>query len=578
MFGRNAGTGRTHLRVALLMDAIEDDYQAAILQGAAGVARQEGLELWCLAGGVVGDHSKDPRSVRNFLFGLLRPSDFDGILVLSGPLGTQMGVSGLDGWLKRYGGVPMVSVGVELASCQNVIVDGAPGMKEVLCHLIQQHSHRRIAFIRGPVTSFEAEQRFAAYREVLARFGIVEDPRLILQGTWLRESGALAVRELFDERGMAIDAVGAIACANDYMALGAMDALRDRGISVPSNIAVTGFDDGEVGKSAIPPLTTVQQPTEAMGREGMRRLLAVMNGEGQTHVTRLPTTMVTRRSCGCAKGPVLLNKLSPGRPGRSLEAAVLERRTLIFAELSRSARGSLVGAGLRWEERLVTAFLADLRSQSGEVFLSFLDQLIAGLQRGGGDVTQLQPVLSTLRRVLLDCAPGELEALTRVNDLVDAARELVGEWFVRGETLRRIEVVEFSRALSRVSGILLRQSDGMHQRTSFEHGLRRLGFSALSLGIFEELGRASDQCRCLAAFEPSGRIGLQSHFRSSDFSATGVFGQERGALLVQALVYESEPMGLLTVPLGLYHGSVYEQMRETFALGLRGFRLATRDA
>jgi hypothetical protein len=57
-----------------------------------------------------------------------------------------------------------------------------------------------------------------------------------------------------------------------------------------------------------------------------------------------------------------------------------------------------------------------------------------------------------------------------------------------------------------------------------------------------------------------------------------VFGQERGALLVQALVYETEPMGLLTVPLGLYHASVYEQMRETFALGLRGFRLATRDA
>jgi DNA-binding LacI/PurR family transcriptional regulator len=576
MVGRNVAK-RTHRRVALLMDAIEDDYQAAILQGAAGAAKQEGLELWCLAGGVVDDHAKDPRSMRNFLFALLRPSDFDGILVLSGPLGTHVGVSRLDEWLKRYGGVPMVSVGVELASCQNVIVDGAPGMREVLTHLIQQHSHRRIAFIRGPATSFEAEERFAAYREVLARFGIAEDPRLILQGNWLRESGALAVRELFDERGMAIDAVGAIACANDYMALGAMDALRDRGISVPSNVAVTGFDDGEVGKSAIPPLTTVQQPTEVMGREGMRRLLAAMNGEAPTHLTRLPTAMVTRRSCGCAKGSVLLNKRSATSSSRSLEAAVLERRTLIFAELSRSSRGSFVGAGLRWEERLVTALLADLRNQNGDAFLSFLDQLMAGLQRGGGDATQLQPVLSTLRRVLHDCAAGELEAVTRINDLVDAARELVGEWLVRGETLRRLQVVEFSRALTRVSGILLQQSDDMHQRASFEHGLRRLGFSALSLGIFDELGRASEQCRCLAGFEPSGRLGLQSHFRSSDFSA-GVFGQERAPLLVQALVFDSEPMGLLTVPLGQYHASLYEQMRETFALGLRGFRLATRDA
>jgi DNA-binding LacI/PurR family transcriptional regulator len=69
----------------------------------------------------------------------------------------------------------------------------------------------RIAIVRGPATSFEAEERFAAYREVLAQFGITEDPRLVLQGDWLRESGATAMRELFDERGMAVDAVSDIA-------------------------------------------------------------------------------------------------------------------------------------------------------------------------------------------------------------------------------------------------------------------------------------------------------------------------------------------------------------------------------
>jgi DNA-binding LacI/PurR family transcriptional regulator len=577
MFERNAAKSRTRPRVALLMDAIEDDYQSAILQGASSAAQQDGLELWCLAGGVVTNAPGDPRGVRNFLFDLLDPSDFDGILVLSGSLGTQLGVAAFDRWLQRYSAVPMVSVGVELSSCRSVVADGAPGMKEVLSHLVQQHNHRRIAFVRGPTTSFEAEERFAAYREVLARFGITEDQRLILQGNWLRESGAAAVRELFDERGIATDAVTAIACANDYMALGVIDALRDRGIAIPSRVAVTGFDDGEVGKCAVPPLTTVQQPTELMGREGMRRLVAAMKGQAETNLNRLPTTIVGRRSCGCSKSSVLLNKRRPTRPGRSLEAAVIERRALIFAELSRSARGSFIGAGLRWEERLVTALLADLRAQGGEAFLSVLDQLMAGLQRAGGDVTEVQPMLGTLRRVLHDCAPGQLEDLTCINDLMDAARELVGEWLVRGETLRRMEVIEFSRALSRVSGTLLRQSDRAHQRASFEQSLRRLGFSALSLGIFEEPGSASERCRALAAFEPSGRLQPQSHFRSSDFAAPGVFEQERAPLLVQALVYEGEPMGLLTVPLGQYHTSLYEQMRETFAISLRGFRLAAKD-
>jgi DNA-binding LacI/PurR family transcriptional regulator len=578
MFERNAGSGRRRRRVALLMDAIEDDYQAAVLRGAAGAALQDGLELWCFAGGVVGEQQKDARCVRNFLFDLLCPSDFDGILVLSGSLSSELGVAAFDEWLKRYQTVPMVSVGVELAGCQSVISDGAPGMREMVSHLIQQHNHRRIAFIRGPVTSFEAEERFAVYRQVLAQFEIAEDPRLVLQGNWLRESGAMAVHELFDARGMAVEAVSAIVCANDSMALGAMESLRDRGISVPSNIAVTGFDDGDIGKCAVPPLTTVQQASEAMGRDGMRRLLAVMNGESETHLTRLPTTMVRRRSCGCAKASALLSKRNPSKAGRSLEAAVIERRMLIFAELSRSARGSFAGAGARWEERLVTALLADFQNPSAEPFLSLLDQLMAGLQRAGGDLTQVQPMLGTLRRVLLDCAAGDLEAVTRIDDLVDAARELVGEWFVRGERLRRLEVTEFSRALSRVTGSLLRQSAGARQRALLEQRLRQLGFSSLSLGIFEEPGRASEQCLCLAALESSGRPVLQTHFRSSDFAALGVFEQERAPLLVQGLVYEEEPMGLLTVPLTTRDSSLYEQMRDTFSIGLRGFRLAARDA
>ena len=273
----------------------------------------------------------------------------------------------------------------------------------------------------------------------------------------------------------------------------------------------------------------------------------------------------------------MLNRHSGAKVGRSLEIAVLERRAVIFAELSRSARGSFVGAGVRWEERLVTALLTDLRGQHDDAFLSALDQLMTGLQREGSDLTQVGPMLGTLRRLLLDCAPSELEAIIRIGDLVDAARDLVGEWLMRGEALRRMEVIELSRALSRVSGSLLRSADGTPQRASFEQALRQLDFSALSLGLFNEPGRASEQCLCLAAFEARGGLQSKSHFPSSDFAAPGVFGEWRGAVLVQALVYENEPLGLLTVPLGHHHGSLYEQMREMFALSLRGFRLATRQ-
>lgn len=567
---------RARRRVALLMDAIEDDYQAGIARGAASAGQHAGLELWCLAGGVVGDPSKDHRSLRNYLFDLIDAASFDGVLVL-GALGDQIGVPALDRWMQRFGALPAVSLGVELPSRHSIVVDGAPGMKETLRHLIQVHHHRRIAFVRGPVTSFDAEERYEAYRQVLQEFGITEDPRLVLQGSWLRESGAAAVRELYDERGMKVDAVSAIASANDYMALGVMDALRERGIGVPGDVAVTGFDDVDAGKCSVPPLSTVQQPTDALGREGVQRLLALMDGKQQPKLVRLPTTTVGRRSCGCAKTDVLMHRRSPAKPGRALEVAVLERRDLIFAELSRSARGSLVGAGPRWEERLLSSILADLRGPGDGLFLTAVDQLMAGLQRAGAELAQVQPVLSTLRRALQDCASGDSE-VGRIGDLLDSARELVGEWLVRGESLRRIEVVDFLRGLSQVSGLLLGEPGGAAQREVFEERLRRLGIGALSLGLFTEEGKASATCQCLAGFEPSGRARPEAQFRSSAFAASGVFDHERNALLVQPLIYEREPMGLLTFALGERHGSVYEQMRETFSLALRGFRLAARAA
>jgi DNA-binding LacI/PurR family transcriptional regulator len=567
--------GRKRRRVALLMDAIEDDYQAGIVRGAASASQHANIELLCLAGGVITDAAEDQRGQRNFLFDLIEPRSLDGVLVLGGSLGNLQGIPAFSEWMRRFSGLPMVSLGVELSTCHSLVVDGAPGMKDTLRHLIEVHNHRRIAFIRGPLTSFEAEERYVAYREVLQEFGITEDPRLVLQGSWLRESGAAAVAELFDTRGMAVDAVSAIVSANDYMALGAMDALRDRGINVPGDVAITGFDDVDVGKCAVPPLTTVQQPTDAMGREGVRLLLALMEGKTEPKLTRLPTTIVGRRSCGCAKASVLIHRRSPAKPGRPLEVAVLERRALIFAELSRSARGSLVGAGPRWEERLLSAIVSDLQGQNDGAFLQAVDQLMAGLQRAGAELAHAQPVLSTLRRALQDCATGDQEAAARIDDMLDSARELVGEWLVRGETLRRIEVVEFLRGLANVSGLLL-SSPALSLRKNFEEGLRRLGIVALSLGLFTEPGKASAQCLCLAGFEPSGRARVETHFRSADFAPSGVFANERGALLVQPLVFDGEPMGLLSVVLGEQHGSVYEQMRETFAIALRGYRLAAQ--
>jgi sigma-B regulation protein RsbU (phosphoserine phosphatase) len=561
-------------RVAFLMDAAEDDYQVGILRGISRAAEATNIQLVCVAGGVVGDPAVDHRSQRNFLFDLLDARQFEGVIALSGALGNQLGVAGFERFLQRFRGRPIVNLGIAVPGMHSISVDGATGMRDVVLHLIKVHNHRRIAFIRGPATSEEAEQRYAAYRAALDETGIAFDPRLVLQGSWLRESGSLAVRELFDDRAMRVEAVSAIAAANDYMALGALDVLAERGVAVPSDIAVTGFDDLDITRVAVPPLTTVRQPTEALGRDGLRRLVSLMNGGEEPLTSELVAQIVERRSCGCAKIDGQQSAPRAAARARTFEAAIIERRTLICAELARVAHGAMFGVGSGWEQRLLAAVLSDLTGQGTSVFLAAIDQVVVKLQRAGGQLSVCQAVLSLLRREILDCASGDSDVVARAEDLFYAARELLAESLVRTEISKKIETLSQLREFSQASALLLGDRTLAELREQFELRFRALGIPAFALGVFKEPGKVSEECLCLAAYSSARRFRIPETFRASELGPTDLFAQDSGALLVQPLVFDGQPMGIVTVMLSTLDITIFEQLREILGAGLRGFRLA----
>jgi DNA-binding LacI/PurR family transcriptional regulator len=561
-------------RVAFLMDAAEDDYQVGILRGVMRAAEPTNVQLVCVAGGVVGDPAVDHRSQRNFLFDLLDARQFEGVIALSGSLGNQLGVAGLTGFLQRFRGRPLVNLGIEVPGMHSISVDGATGMRDVVLHLIKVHNHRRIAFIRGPTTSLEAEQRYAAYRAALDESGIAFDPRLVLQGSWLPESGSLAVRELFDDRGMRVEAVSAIAAANDYMALGALAVLAERGVAVPGDIALTGFDDLDITRIAVPPLTTVRQPTEALGRDGLRRLVSLMNGGEEPLSSELVAQIVERRSCGCAKIDAQQSAYRSAGRARSFESAIIERRTLICAELARVAHGAMFGVGSGWEQRLLAAVLNDLTGQGTSALLAAIDQIVLKLQRAGGQLSVCQSVLTLLRREILDCASGDGEVVARAEDLFYAARELLAESLVRSEISKKTEMLSQLREFSQASALLLGDASLPQLREQFELRFRALGIPAFALGVFKEPGKVSEECLCLAAYSSARRFRIPETFRASELGPTDLFAQDSGALLVQPLVFDGQPMGIVTVMLSTLEITIFEQLREVLGAGLRGFNLA----
>ena len=154
--------------------------------------------------------------------------------------------------------------------------------------------HRRIGFVTGDMTLGCARDRLAGYRQALHDAGLAIDPTLIREGDFLQPRGFTCGNELLD----LAHPPTAIFTSNDVSAFGVMEAVRNRGLRIPDDVSILGFDDIPQAAQVHPSLTTVRQPLAEMGRIAVELLFTYMN-EPDAAVKRieLPTELVVRQSC-----------------------------------------------------------------------------------------------------------------------------------------------------------------------------------------------------------------------------------------------------------------------------------------
>jgi DNA-binding LacI/PurR family transcriptional regulator len=148
-----------------------------------------------------------------------------------------------------------------------------------------------IATVAGPDDMTVGADRHEGWRAALEEAGMKPRRSLAVAADFTREGGAAAAAQLLDTT----PGVDAIFAASDLMAAGVLDTLRQRGRLVPDDVAVVGFDDSELALSTDPPLTTVRQPIEQIGRTMAEQLLAQLDGAAPTGVI-LPTSLIVRLS------------------------------------------------------------------------------------------------------------------------------------------------------------------------------------------------------------------------------------------------------------------------------------------
>ena len=194
-------------------------------------------------------------------------------------------------------GLPVIYVYSQAddGSALSLLSDEEGGARLAVRHLIDIGC-RRIAHVTGP-EHFEAVlERHRGFGAAMAESGLAARPEFYLSGKWSEAWGRDAVARLFDGVAPAERPDG-LFCGNDQIARGVCDALRERGIAVPGDVAVIGFDNWEVMTSAArPPLTSIDMNLAALGREAGRLLIDMIGGERIAGIRRLPCSLVVRDS------------------------------------------------------------------------------------------------------------------------------------------------------------------------------------------------------------------------------------------------------------------------------------------
>jgi DNA-binding LacI/PurR family transcriptional regulator/signal transduction histidine kinase/ActR/RegA family two-component response regulator len=549
--------------LGVLTDWLEGEYQSAIVGGMMEAARESGVNLVLFADSMLRATFRFGER-HNVIYDLASSEAIDGLVIMAGTLGNNLGLDDLARYCERYCPRPMSSIGVPLAGMPSILVDGEQALREGIRHLVEDHQYRRIAFLGGPDANLEARDRLRTYSEVLTSCGLLPPGELVVTGDFQYESGVDAVRVLLDERGATFDAIVA---ANDQMAFGAIDALRVRNIRVPRDVAIIGFDDIGEARYWAPPLTTIRQPLGQQGRLAVEVLLQRLRGERVDDVLVLPAELVVRRSCGCysdARRVSRTSNLPPPltRPGTELtvDDALSLGRSRILEAMREAVSALSDGTPDGWEESLLDALIAELRG-SPAGFAERVNTLLKEMMRPDATGNAWQPALSALHRELMPCIASDPIMCSRAEDLLEAARVLAREAVEDIQANRRLMIERRRRSLFQATEILSAAFDLESLGKALRECLPRLDVPSAYLVLDEDISSAG--ARVVFAHDPGRDPAALEGLRDATIEGTsipdGLLPVDRTyAMVVEPLFFKDDSLGYAIFEMGPMGAFTYD--------------------
>jgi len=284
------------LNIGLLVGPTTSPYSERVMFGVNDFCKENDINLITFAGAPY--NAPDSYNSKRYLaFNLANPDYLDGIIITIGPLKRHTSDAEMKKILKRYNKLPILSIGGSIEGIPNLTPDYKQAIFDLMDHLIKVHNCRKTLLVRGVKGHYSSQVREEAYIESLKKHNIDIDKNLIVYADLNKGSAIKSIEEVF-AKDIKFDSVVTM---TEPCATGVIDVLNKKGLNVPNEIIVCGFNSSYIGLLANPSLTTVNEPTYDIGYQSAGYLLKMINGEKISDEIFFKTDLIIRESCGCKK-------------------------------------------------------------------------------------------------------------------------------------------------------------------------------------------------------------------------------------------------------------------------------------
>lgn len=555
------------ITLGLLISSTQDPYESAILRGAAHVARASHTRLICFTSGALRSYHGF-EAQRNVLYDLVTHKKVNGLIVC-GTLAHPVGMKDILKFLTRYKDIPMIGVALQIPGHPYIMVDSYQGIHDVVGHMITRHHFEKIAFLRGPRGPVESDMRFRAYRDALQEHGLPYDEKLVLQGDYTFGSGRRALEKWLRAHKKDLPGFQALVSANDSMALGAAEVLRENGLRIPQDVALTGFDDSLDARFAITPLTTVRQSPYHQGRQAAATLLSYLMGNPIQQETISPVGLVLRHSCGCSH--------FSGDNSALGDAAGLQDadqiRTQATGRLTQAFRHIPGVPAANWAGEWFDAYQADMARPGREQFLDSLAAAVRNSTEMGIELSVWQNALQGFLGALRPLAPDPLSHAR----LLDHGCQLLGQEIERLEARKRIEAEYSAYTMREISEALMTAFDLESLLEALGMELPRLHVRACHIVLFEDPRQPAGLARLIYTWNEGQATTLPAE--GIRFEATDLLPVESwrdlayGQMVVEALYSKDDRLGFVIFAIDPEQAGLTNTLRGLLSTSLQGVLL-----